>query len=102
MALQVGAGVLGLCKDCVDFAGIERGADQVVLQENDCDELQEQELEKEGFMGWGGALTLVNGSPFDWTVSSASSYQMPAWNWPTVQAGMQLHEFPLYSDTDTR
>ncbi|KAF2828377.1 PLC-like phosphodiesterase [Ophiobolus disseminans] len=38
-------------------------------------------------MGWGGALTLVNGSPFDWSVSSTSSYQMPAWKWPTVTAG---------------
>jgi len=29
----------------------------------------------------------VNGSPFDWTVSSAPSYQMDAWKWPTVSAG---------------
>lgn len=32
-------------------------------------------------------MTLVNGSPFDWTLSRQSSYQMDAWKWPTVAAG---------------
>jgi hypothetical protein len=40
-----------------------------------------------GFMGYGGALTLVNGSPYDWTLSSQSSYQMNTWEWPKVAAG---------------
>jgi len=44
-------------------------------------------------MGWGGYLTLVNASPANWGVGSISSYQMPGWQWPTVQAGMCLHNF---------
>ncbi len=40
-----------------------------------------------GIMGYGGALTLVNGSPFDWTLSGQSSYQMDRWEFPTVTAG---------------
>jgi len=35
----------------------------------------------------GGYLTLLNGSPNDWTVTGQHSYQMDAWNWPTVKAG---------------
>ncbi|KAF1837298.1 PLC-like phosphodiesterase [Decorospora gaudefroyi] len=38
-------------------------------------------------MGWGGYLTLLNGSPFDWTLSSQHSYQMDSWKWPTISAG---------------
>ncbi|KAF2645094.1 PLC-like phosphodiesterase [Massarina eburnea CBS 473.64] len=38
-------------------------------------------------MGYGGYLTLLNGSPNDWTVSGTSSYQMDTWKWPTVKAG---------------
>ncbi|KAF1959627.1 PLC-like phosphodiesterase [Byssothecium circinans] len=38
-------------------------------------------------MGYGGYLTLLNGSPHDWTVSGQSSYQMDKWQWPTVKAG---------------
>ncbi|CAI6340076.1 unnamed protein product [Periconia digitata] len=37
-------------------------------------------------MGYGGFLTLVNGSPNDWTVTSSPSYQMDQWKWPTVKA----------------
>lgn len=40
-----------------------------------------------GFMGYGGALTLVNGSPFEWTLSSQTSYQMDTWKWPNLAAG---------------
>lgn len=35
----------------------------------------------------GGYLTLLNGSPNDWTVSGQHSYQMDKWDWPTVKAG---------------
>jgi hypothetical protein len=85
VALQMNVGVYGGLQDeRVDFAGLHKGVDQIVLQGKSCDT---HLPEKEGFMGWGGALTLVNGSPFDWTVSRVSSYQMPAWNWPTVAAG---------------
>ncbi|KAF1842531.1 PLC-like phosphodiesterase [Cucurbitaria berberidis CBS 394.84] len=38
-------------------------------------------------MGYGGALTLVNGSPFDWTLASQHAYQMDSWNWPTISTG---------------
>ncbi|KAF2633711.1 hypothetical protein BU25DRAFT_464926 [Macroventuria anomochaeta] len=38
-------------------------------------------------MGYGGALALVNGLPFEWTLSSQSSYQMDTWKWPNVAAG---------------
>ncbi|KAF2687063.1 PLC-like phosphodiesterase [Lentithecium fluviatile CBS 122367] len=38
-------------------------------------------------MGYGGYLTLLNGSPNDWTLSSQHSYQMDAWSWPTISAG---------------
>ncbi|KAA8615560.1 PLCXc domain containing protein [Pyrenophora tritici-repentis] len=39
-------------------------------------------------MGWGGSITLVNASPFDWTLSGSHSYQMDTWQWPTISAGM--------------
>ncbi|KAG9192105.1 hypothetical protein G6011_10839 [Alternaria panax] len=38
-------------------------------------------------MGWGGDLTLVNGSPFSWNLCSQHSYQMETWTWPTINAG---------------
>jgi len=38
-------------------------------------------------MGYGGHMTLVNGSPFDWGVSGTHSYQMDKWSWPTINAG---------------
>ncbi|KAH3980547.1 hypothetical protein HBH64_049320 [Parastagonospora nodorum] len=38
-------------------------------------------------MGYGGYMTLVNGSPFDWGVSSTHSYQMDKWSWLTANAG---------------
>ncbi|KAF2473247.1 PLC-like phosphodiesterase [Lindgomyces ingoldianus] len=38
-------------------------------------------------MGYGGSLTLLNGSPFDWTLSGQHAYQMDTWSWPTISAG---------------
>ncbi|KAF2262630.1 PLC-like phosphodiesterase [Lojkania enalia] len=38
-------------------------------------------------MGYGGYLTLVNGSPNDWTLIGHHSYQMDTWSWPTISAG---------------
>ncbi|KAF2836662.1 PLC-like phosphodiesterase [Patellaria atrata CBS 101060] len=39
-------------------------------------------------MGLGGYLTLLNASPYDWTLTNAHQYQMSAWSWPqTVSAG---------------
>lgn len=44
-----------------------------------------------GIMGYGGALTLVNGSPFEWTLSGQNSYQMDTWKWPNIAAGTIKH-----------
>jgi hypothetical protein len=86
-ALQLGVGVPSLQRNCADLAGFETSTAQSVLQEKGC---TRQSIEKEGFiMGWGGYLTLLNGSPSNWVVTGTSSYQMPAWSWPTVQAGTQ-------------
>ncbi|KAF2191085.1 PLC-like phosphodiesterase [Zopfia rhizophila CBS 207.26] len=38
-------------------------------------------------MGYVGYLTLLNGSPFDWTLSGQHAYQMDTWSWPTIGAG---------------
>ena len=38
----------------------------------------------------GGDLTLVNGSPFSWSLSYQHSYQMDTWAWPTINAGMYI------------
>lgn len=90
MALVSDPGVLALQKDCDGFAGFERRIGQVALEEYSYDH-QRGSPAKEGFiMGYGGYLTLVNGSPFDWVTSSTHSYQMDTWNWPTVSAGMVL------------
>jgi hypothetical protein len=32
-------------------------------------------------------LTLLNGSPHDWTLAGQHSYQMDTWSWPTIGAG---------------
>ena len=44
-------------------------------------------------MAIGGALTLVNGSPYDWTLSGQHSYQMDTWTWPTIKAGQASRVF---------
>lgn len=51
-----------------------------------------------GYGGAVGALTLVNGSPFEWTLSSQSSYQMDTWKWPNVAAGTN-EMFCYYTST---
>jgi hypothetical protein len=87
LALVGGPGVLGIQKDCDGFAIFEKRLNQFALQESSCGYPHKDPI-KEGFiMGYGGYLTLVNGSPFDWVTSSTPSYQMDAWNWPTVSAG---------------
>ena len=96
VVLHGGAGVLGLHIDYADFASIEKKVNQIALQESDCRNFLKDITEKEGFfMGYGGALTLVNGSPFDWVLNSAPSYQMDAWQWPTVTAGMLSRKIKL-------
>lgn len=38
-------------------------------------------------MGYGGYLTLLNGSPYEWVLTGQHSYQMDTWKWPTIPAG---------------
>lgn len=64
----------------------EPGA-QHVLKENIIECTPGGQHSSNGIMGYGGALTLVNGSPFEWTLSGQSSYQMDTWKWPNVAAG---------------
>jgi hypothetical protein len=91
VALHGTAGVLAHSKDCSGFASIEERVDQIALHETDCDRPSNNQIDQKGFiMGYGGALTLVNGSPFDWVSSSSHSYQMDTWSWPTVHAGVPL------------
>jgi hypothetical protein len=87
VALYGSVGVFGLQNNCIVFAGIERKVDQIALQKDNRDNSLKHLTEKGFIMGYGGALTIVNGSPFDWVVSSAPSYQMSAWSWPTINAG---------------
>ncbi|KAF2865858.1 PLC-like phosphodiesterase [Massariosphaeria phaeospora] len=48
-------------------------------------------------MGYGGFLTLLNGSPNDWTLSGQHSYQMDTWSWPTVSAGKAARVYVEFS-----
>jgi len=86
-ALAAGTVAFGHAIDCKGFATIEERVDQGVLHETGCDGLRDSTF----IMGYGGALTLVNGSPYDWVVSSSHSYQMDTWKWPTINAGMIPH-----------
>jgi len=45
-----------------------------------------------GLIVLGGYITLVNGSPYDWTLTGQHSYQMSTWNWPTISAGMNTND----------
>lgn len=66
----------------------ERGIRTQQVLENNIEHISSgQNDTANGIMGYGGALTLVNGSPFEWTLSGQSSYQMDAWKWPNVAAG---------------
>ncbi|KAL0258329.1 hypothetical protein SLS55_007505 [Diplodia seriata] len=49
-------------------------------------------------MGQGGTIDLINGTPYPWTLSSQSSYQMKAWSFPsTVASGASI---PVYVEWD--
>jgi hypothetical protein len=103
VALYGSVEVFGLQNSRVRFVGIERKVDQIALQKNNCDNSSKQLTEEEGFiMGYGGALTLVNGSPFDWVVSSAPSYQMSTWSWPQSTQVRQPTRRILKPGIDTR
>ncbi|KAF2115824.1 PLC-like phosphodiesterase [Lophiotrema nucula] len=47
-------------------------------------------------MGYGGYLTLVNGSPNDLTVTGQHAYQMDSWSWPTISAGKSAKVYMEY------
>jgi hypothetical protein len=87
VALHGVALALGLQKDSDGFAGIDKDIDQVLFHKADCEIIREALATEGSIMGYGGYLTLVNGSPFDWITSSTPNYQMDTWNWPTVNAG---------------
>ncbi|KAJ8117833.1 hypothetical protein OPT61_g1057 [Boeremia exigua] len=65
----------------------ERGTQHSLKEDNTKYTSSGQNSSAGGIMGYGGSLTLVNGSPFEWKLSSESSYQMDAWKWPNVAAG---------------
>jgi hypothetical protein len=88
VSLRDGVGVLGQRNECVGFAGAEKTVEQITLSGEDCDRLSVQGgEEQESIMGYGGYMTLVNGSPFDWVNSSTHAYQMSTWSWPIISAG---------------
>jgi hypothetical protein len=88
VALQAGSVLADHPSHSVGFAGTEKKVDQFPLRPIDQIRNPGSPATEEGFwMGYGGALTLVNGSPFNWVTSSTPSYQMDAWSWPTVNAG---------------
>jgi hypothetical protein len=102
LSLVGGPGVLSLQKDCSGFAGFGRRLGQAALEEEESIfSHPHKPPTKQGFiMGYGGYLTLVNGSPFDWVTSSTPSYQMDTWNWPTVSAGKVFDLIASRQDTD--
>ena len=66
----------------------EHGSTQQILREAEVKHtLISSNSTANGIMGYGGALTLVNGSPFEWALSGSNSYQMDTWKWPNVAAG---------------
>lgn len=85
VALHLVSGGLGVHISSAEFK--ERGTQHVLQDTNIEDPSSSQNHSANGIMGYGGALTLVNGSPFDWTLSGQNSYQMDTWKWPNVAAG---------------
>ena len=100
--LLFGGGVLGfrVCANCLKEPGTQH-----VIQDSNIEYTPSSKNDSaNSIMGYGGALTLVNGSPFEWTLSSQTSYQMDTWKWPNVGAGKDGNPktTPLYSDTEYR
>lgn len=80
----VGGGV-GLHMGGANFK--EHGSQRIFQVDIIRDISKNQNNSANGFMGYGGALTLLNGSPFEWTLNSQTSYQMDTWKWASVQSG---------------
>lgn len=83
-------GAVGVCAGDVGFK--ERGTQRVFKDDSAASLPAGQNETVHGIMGYGGALTLVNASPYEWTLSSESSYQMDTWKWPNVAAGEYSEE----------
>jgi hypothetical protein len=100
--LLFGGGAVGFC---VDANCLKEPDTQHVIQDSNIEYTPiDHNNSKNGIMGYGGALTLVNGSPFEWTLSSQTSYQMDTWKWPNVGAGKigNSKNTSLYNDTYIR
>jgi hypothetical protein len=85
VALGLAGGGVGLHMSGTEFK--EHGSQRILKNDNIKDISKAQNNSANGFMGYGGALTLVNGSPFEWTLNSQTSYQMDTWKWPNIQSG---------------
>jgi hypothetical protein len=101
-SLLLGRGAMGVClgANCLKEPGTQH-----VIQDSNIEYTSSSKNDSaNGIMGYGGALTLVNGSPFEWTLSSQTSYQMDTWKWPNVGAGKDGNSKTtcLYSDTEHR
>lgn len=88
VALSFGGGGVGGHAGVTAFK--ERSAQHVLTESNRRYTSAGRNNSANGIMGYGGALTLVNGSPFEWKLSSETSYQMDTWKWPNVGAGKSI------------
>ncbi|KAL6169471.1 hypothetical protein ACJQWK_04493 [Exserohilum turcicum] len=80
--------VHGARVDYRSYAAPDRREEQQRLQQADYARIASaKDSEELSFMGYDGFLTLVNGSPFNWTLAGQHSYQMDTWSWPSVSAG---------------
>jgi hypothetical protein len=88
VALGLAGGGVGLRMGGTKFK--EHGNQRSLKDDNIVYTSENKNDSANGLMGYGGALTLVNGSPFEWTLSSQTSYQMDTWKWPSVSPGMEI------------
>lgn len=100
--LLLGRGAMGVClgANC-----LKEPDTQHVIQDSNIEYTSNSKNDSaNGIMGYGGALTLVNGSPFEWTLSSQTSYQMDTWKWPNVGAGKNGNSKTTFlkSNTESR
>ena len=100
--LLLGRGAMGVClgANC-----LKEPDTQHVIQDSNIEYTSNSKNDSaNGIMGYGGALTLVNASPFEWTLSSQTSYQMDTWKWPNVGAGKNGNSKTTFlkSNTESR
>lgn len=85
-ALVFTEGAVGFHVGGIQFK--EQGSQHILERDNTRYSSRNQNNSANRFMGYGGALTLVNGSPFEWRLNSQTSYQMDTWKWPNVASGI--------------